>query len=149
MKAAAAKSTVAKLLVGLERPSGGRILFNGDDLTDPALRARARRAASLQMVFQDPPISTQSAAAGRQHHHAGDGGGQPARQLGGTDWRETKELLAEVGLSADFAARLPGQLSGGQRQRINIARALCNIPKLLRCRRDRFRTRRFNPGAAS
>jgi peptide/nickel transport system ATP-binding protein len=40
-------------------------------------------------------------------------------------------LLAEVGLSADFATRLPGQLSGGQRQRVNIARALCNIPKVL------------------
>jgi peptide/nickel transport system ATP-binding protein len=40
-------------------------------------------------------------------------------------------LLAEVGLSTDFAARLPGQLSGGQRQRINIARALCTLPKIL------------------
>src|SRR6202050_4516409 len=50
-------------------------------------------------------------------------------------WQErltrTKELLAEVGLSEDFATRLPGQLSGGQRQRVNIARALCNIPKVL------------------
>ena len=124
------KSTVAKLLVGLERPSGGRILFNGDDLTDPALRARARRAASLQMVFQDPQsalnprrrvasIVTQAMEAGNRH----------------ASWEErmarTKELLAQVGLSADFAARLPGQLSGGQRQRINIGRALCNIPKLL------------------
>ena len=124
------KSTVAKLLVGLERPSSGRILFNGDDLTNPALRARARRAASLQMVFQDPQsalnprrrvasIVTQAMEAGNRH----------------ASWEErmarTKELLAEVGLSADFAARLPGQLSGGQRQRINIGRALCNIPKLL------------------
>ena len=40
-------------------------------------------------------------------------------------------MLAEVGLSTDFAARLPGQLSGGQRQRINIARALCTLPKIL------------------
>jgi peptide/nickel transport system ATP-binding protein len=124
------KSTVAKLLVGLERPSSGRILFNGDDLTDPALRARARRAASLQMVFQDPQsalnprrrvasIVTQAMEAGNRHASREE---RMAR---------TKELLAEVGLSADFAARLPGQLSGGQRQRINIGRALCNIPKLL------------------
>jgi peptide/nickel transport system ATP-binding protein len=124
------KSTIAKLLVGLERPSGGRILLDGDDLTDPSLRGRVRRAASLQMVFQDPQsalnprrrvasIVTQAMEAGNRH---------------GT-WQErltrTKELLAEVGLSADFATRLPGQLSGGQRQRVNIARALCNIPKVL------------------
>jgi peptide/nickel transport system ATP-binding protein len=124
------KSTIAKLLVGLEQPSGGRILLNGDDLTDPSLRGRVRRAASLQMVFQDPQsalnplrrigrIITQAMEAGNRH----------------ATWQErltrTKELLAEVGLSADFATRLPGQLSGGQRQRINIARALCNIPKVL------------------
>jgi peptide/nickel transport system ATP-binding protein len=124
------KSTIAKLLVGLEQPSSGRILFNGNELTDPVLRARVRRAASLQMVFQDPQsalnprrrvasIITQAMEAGNRR----------------ASWEErvarTKELLAEVGLSGDFAARLPGQLSGGQRQRINIGRALCNIPKLL------------------
>src|ERR1700683_4943643 len=124
------KSTIAKLLVGLEQPSGGRILLNGDDLTDPSLRGRVRRAASLQMVFQDPQsalnprrrigrIITQAMEAGSRH----------------ATWQERltrmKELLAEVGLSADFATRLPGQLSGGQRQRVNIARALCNIPKVL------------------
>ena len=82
------------------------------------------------MVFQDPQsalnprrrvasIVTQAMEAGSRH----------------ASWDErlarTRELLAEVGLSADFAARLPGQLSGGQRQRINIARALCTLPKVL------------------
>jgi peptide/nickel transport system ATP-binding protein len=124
------KSTVAKLLVGLEQPSNGRILLNGEDLTDPTTRNAALRAVSLQMVFQDPQsalnprrrvasIVTQAMEAGSRH----------------ASWEErrarTAELLAEVGLSADFATRLPGQLSGGQRQRINIARALCNIPKIL------------------
>jgi peptide/nickel transport system ATP-binding protein len=124
------KSTIAKMLVGLEPPSGGRILLNGEDLTVPAMRGRALRAMSLQMVFQDPQsalnprrrvarIVTQAMEAGSRH----------------ASWNErlarTKELLAEVGLSADFATRLPGQLSGGQRQRVNIARALCSIPKLL------------------
>jgi len=124
------KSTIAKLLVGLEQPSGGRILLNGDDLTDPSLRGLVRRAANLQMVFQDPQsalnprrrigrIITQAMEAGSRH----------------ATWQErltrTKELLAEVGLSEDLATRLPGQLSGGQRQRVNIARALCNIPKVL------------------
>jgi len=124
------KSTIAKMLVGLEQPSAGRILLNGEDLTDRSPRDRARRAMSLQMVFQDPysalnprhrvaRIITQAMEAGSRH----------------ASWDErlarTKQLLAEVGLSADFAARLPGQLSGGQRQRINIARALCAVPKIL------------------
>jgi peptide/nickel transport system ATP-binding protein len=124
------KSTIAKLLVGLEQASGGRILVNGEDLTDPSLRGSARRAASVQMVFQDPQsalnprrrvasIVTQAMEAGTRH----------------ASWEErlkrTGELLSEIGLAADFATRLPGQLSGGQRQRVNIGRALCNIPKIL------------------
>src|ERR1700733_14560754 len=124
------KSTIAKMLVGLEQPSGGRILLDGEDLTVASLRARARRAASLQMVFQDPQsalnprrrvasIVTQAMEAASRH----------------ASWDErlarTRELLAEVGLSSDFTARLPGQLSGGQRQRVNIARALCTLPKIL------------------
>ncbi len=124
------KSTIAKLLVGLEQPSGGRILLNGEDLTDPSMRRGALRALSLQMVFQDPQsalnprrrvanIVTQAMEASSRH------ASWEERQ------RRTSELLAEVGLSADFAARLPGQLSGGQRQRVNIARALCSIPKIL------------------
>jgi peptide/nickel transport system ATP-binding protein len=124
------KSTIAKMLVGLEQPTAGKILLNGEDLTVPSLRSRARRAMSLQIVFQDPQsalnprrrvasIVTQAMEAGSRH----------------ASWDErlarTRELLAEVGLSTDFAARLPGQLSGGQRQRINIARALCTLPKIL------------------
>ena len=124
------KSTVAKMLVGLEQPSNGRILFNGEDLTDPSARNTERRAATIQMVFQDPQsalnprrrvaaIVTQAMEAGSRH----------------ATWDErlkrTKELLAEVGMVPELASRLPGQLSGGQRQRVNIARALCNVPKLL------------------
>jgi peptide/nickel transport system ATP-binding protein len=124
------KSTIAKLLVGLEQASAGRIVLNGDDLTDPSLRRGAQRAASVQMVFQDPQsalnprrcvasIVTQAMEAGSRH----------------ASWEErikrTTQLLAEIGLAADFGTRLPGQLSGGQRQRVNIGRALCNIPKIL------------------
>jgi peptide/nickel transport system ATP-binding protein len=122
------KSTIAKLLVGLEQPTAGKIRLNGEDFA--AKRSDASRAASVQMVFQDPQsalnprrrvasIVTQAMEAGSRH----------------ANWDQrlarTKELLAEVGLSADFATRLPGQLSGGQRQRINIARALCTLPKVL------------------
>jgi peptide/nickel transport system ATP-binding protein len=124
------KSTIARLLVGLEQPSSGHIVFDGADLTTPSLRNRTRRAANLQMVFQDPQsalnprrriasIVTQAMEAGSRHASVEE------------RLKRTKELLAEVGLPADLAARLPGQLSGGQRQRVNIARALCRVPKVL------------------
>jgi peptide/nickel transport system ATP-binding protein len=124
------KSTIAKMLVGLEQPSAGRILFNGDDVTDPSLRSSVLRAASLQMAFQDP----QSALNPRRRvasivTQAMEAGSRYARR--DERLKRTRELLAEVGMAADFASRLPGQLSGGQRQRVNIARALCNIPKVL------------------
>lgn len=124
------KSTIAKLLAGLEPPSAGRIMLDGEDLSDPTRRRASRYAANIQMVFQDPysalnprrriaSIVTQAMEAGSAH----------------ATWDErvlrTRELLADVGMAADFAPRLPGQLSGGQRQRVNIARALCNIPKVL------------------
>jgi peptide/nickel transport system ATP-binding protein len=124
------KSTIAKMLVGLEQPSQGRILFKGEDIANPSLRSGGSRASGVQMVFQDP----QSALNPRRRvasivTQAMEAGSSYAR------WDErlkrTKELLIEVGMSSDLAARLPGQLSGGQRQRINIARALCNIPKVL------------------
>jgi peptide/nickel transport system ATP-binding protein len=124
------KSTIAKLLVGLEQPDAGRITLNGKDLIPASADTHKLRAEGLQMVFQDPysalnprrrvaSIVTQAMEAGTRH----------------ASWderlRRTKELLAEVGMPPDLAARLPGQLSGGQRQRINIARALCNLPKVL------------------
>jgi peptide/nickel transport system ATP-binding protein len=124
------KSTIAKLLVGLEQPSGGRILLNGRDVTEASAQTRALRTAAIQMVFQDPQsalnprrrvasIITQVMEAGSRH----------------ATWDErlarTSVLLADIGLPAEFATRFPVQLSGGQRQRVNIARALCTVPKIL------------------
>jgi peptide/nickel transport system ATP-binding protein len=124
------KSTIARLLVGLERPSGGRLLFNGEDLAERSRRGHARRVASLHLVFQD----AQSALNPRRRvasivTQAMEAGSRRARW--DTRLKRTRELLSEVGLPADFATRLPAQLSGGQRQRVNIARALCQIPKIL------------------
>jgi oligopeptide/dipeptide ABC transporter ATP-binding protein len=124
------KSTIAKLLVGLEQPSAGRIVLNGEDVTNPSPQSRRLRTAAIQMVFQDP----QSALNPRRRvasivTQAMEAGSRRAR------WDErlerAKTLLAEMGLSSEFATRYSAQLSGGQRQRINIARALCNVPKLL------------------
>jgi peptide/nickel transport system ATP-binding protein len=124
------KSTIAKLLVGLERPSAGRILVNGRDAGTDTREAHALRISTMQMVFQDSQsalnprrrvasIVTQAMEAGSRH----------------ATWEErlerTRSLLAEVGMSPDLAARYPPQLSGGQRQRVNIARALCTRAWLL------------------
>jgi peptide/nickel transport system ATP-binding protein len=122
------KSTVARLVMGLERPTSGRILLDGAPLPPSAAQARARRLAAMQMVFQDPQsalnprrtvadIVTQALRA--------SGASRAAREARGL------ELLRQVGLPPEAMMRLPSQLSGGQRQRVNIARALCTVPRLL------------------
>jgi peptide/nickel transport system ATP-binding protein len=124
------KSTLAKLVVGLEPPSAGRIMLNGNDVTPLSAASRARRTASVAMVFQDPQsalnprrrvasIVTQAMEVASRHATWGE---RRAR---------ARALLSDMGLPADFMLRYPAQLSGGQRQRINIARALCSVPKLL------------------
>jgi peptide/nickel transport system ATP-binding protein len=124
------KSTLAKLLVGLEQPSAGRIVLNGKDVTAGSAAARALRIASVAMVFQDPQsalnprrrvasIVTQAMEAASRHASRGE------------RLERARALLSDMGLGADLVTRYPAQLSGGQRQRINIARALCNVPKLL------------------
>ena len=124
------KSTLARLLVGLEQPSAGRIVLNGEDVTSGSAAARALRIATVAMVFQDP----QSALNPRRRVASIVTQAMEAASSQAS-WEERLEraraLLSDMGLPADFVMRFPAQLSGGQRQRINIARALCNLPKLL------------------
>jgi peptide/nickel transport system ATP-binding protein len=122
------KSALARLLVGLDPPSGGRILLDGKDVS--ARKSRMPWSTAIQMVFQD----TQSALNPRRSvativTQAMEAG--PRRASRDERRARTGALLGEVGLPQDFADRLPAQLSGGQRQRINIARALCILPRLL------------------
>src|SRR5262249_25887287 len=124
------KSTLARLLLGLERPSAGRILLEDTDVSDCSEQWRKLRIATVQMVFQDP----QSALNPRRRLATIVTQAMEAGSLR-IPWEErlarAKTLLADMGLSADFGLRYPAQLSGGQRQRVNIARALCNVPKVL------------------
>lgn len=118
------KSTLARLGVGLQPCSAGRVLLDGQTLTGPDPSGR------VQMVFQDPyssldPRMTLGAQLDEvvAHYH-------PA--LSRTDRRAAvAQALDEVGLPRETAEKYPNALSGGQRQRVSIARALCARPEIL------------------
>ncbi len=123
------KSTVARMLLGLEVPSEGRIALDGADVTGRFADHAVRRTKQIQMIFQDP----QSALNPRRR--VSSIVTQPMEGMNETSWPErlarAKKLLAETGLAPEMAERFPAQLSGGQRQRVNIARSLCNTPRVL------------------
>jgi len=126
------KSTVARLLVGLYRPTRGDVKFDGVDAQSlDAAQARTLRRR-MSMIFQDPYASLNPrwkvldivAEPIREHGLVKDDGEQRAK---------VAELLASVGLAAADAEKFPHQFSGGQRQRISIARALATQPEFLVC----------------
>jgi oligopeptide/dipeptide ABC transporter ATP-binding protein len=126
------KSTIARILLRLERPEAGRILLDGEDIL-----AREPRRASLtyrgrvQMVFQDP-----FGSLNRTHdiaHHLARPLLRHKEATAGDVYDKSIELLHAVGLEPpeEFISRRPYELSGGQRQRVAIARALAVDPDLL------------------
>jgi peptide/nickel transport system ATP-binding protein len=123
------KTTVARLLVGLEKADAGSIDFAGTDLTQLSPRQRRSQGTGIQLMFQDAfasldpmmrvrsilrePLLIQKAGRRRSHR------------------RQVNRILDEVGLPADAADRLPREFSGGQRQRLALARALIQRPALI------------------
>lgn len=126
------KTTLARLLVGLEKPDSGTVTVDGQNLA--RLHGRERRAVSrrIQMIFQDPYLSlnprlTVAELIGEPlvvHKLAATRAERSAR---------VADLLRQVGLSPEVMHRFPHSFSGGQRQRIGIARALAAEPEAIIC----------------
>ena len=125
------KTTIARTVLGLTRPTAGRVLFDGTDLTRAtATEVRALRP-HMQMIFQDsysslnPRLSVgRSIAEPLLEHSTMNPAGRRER---------VAELMTTVGLDPKLAGRMPHEFSGGQQQRIGIARALALKPDLIIC----------------
>jgi oligopeptide/dipeptide ABC transporter ATP-binding protein len=122
------KTTLGRLIVGLERPTRGTILFEGKDIAADRRAAKATQR-DRQMMFQDPysSLDPRMKVGGIVREPLAIQGVGTRREQAATVAR----LLGEVGLPATAARRLPHEFSGGQRQRIGLARALALNPRLI------------------
>lgn len=125
------KTTLGRVILGLEKPTGGSVAFDGHDLLKLRRQELHHLRREMQVIFQDPydsldprmtigKIITEPLVI----HAIGD---RLTRQ------KREAELLDMVGLSSVYARRYPHEFSGGQRQRIGIARALALRPKFIVC----------------
>ncbi|MFI6472181.1 MULTISPECIES: ABC transporter ATP-binding protein [unclassified Streptomyces] len=126
------KSTVARLLMTLERATAGEVFYKGQDITKLSGRALKAVRRNIQMVFQDPYTSLNPRMT------VGDIIGEPYEihpevAPKGDRRRKVQELLDVVGLNPEYINRYPHQFSGGQRQRIGIARGLALNPEIIIC----------------
>ncbi|MEO3870864.1 dipeptide ABC transporter ATP-binding protein [Nonomuraea sp. B12E4] len=123
------KSTTGRLVTRLLEPTGGKIVFEGQDITHMSQGNLRPLRRDMQMIFQDPYSSL------NPRHTVGAIVGAPFRIQGVKTEsgikKAVQDILAMVGLSPEHYNRYPHEFSGGQRQRIGIARTLALKPKLI------------------
>jgi ABC-type glutathione transport system ATPase component len=123
------KSTIARLVMALDRPTSGRVLLLGRDLHALPREALREARRDIQMVFQDPygsldPRQTIKRIVTEPLAAQGDTGRDEQH-------RRAADVVVSVGLRANDLGKYPHEFSGGQRQRIAIARALITRPRLI------------------
>ena len=120
------KSTTANVMIGLQKPTTGKVYFKGVDVTNRTAADRRRIGRVISVVFQDPATALNA----RMSVHDQLLDPMLVHKIGDKESREKRvyELIEQVGLPVSVMDALPGHLSGGQRQRVAIARALSLQP---------------------
>ncbi len=123
------KSTAGRAILQLYKPTSGKVIFKGRDITRISKSEMRAERRNMQMIFQDPYASL------NPRRTVGDLIGDPIRvhklATGKAVRDRVQELLKVVGLNPYFSNRYPHEFSGGQRQRIGIARALAVNPEFI------------------
>ena len=125
------KTTLGRAILKLHEPTGGRIIFDGEDITDFNIKQMRPNRTKMQIIFQDPYSSLPPRST------VGDILSEPVKVHKIVPDSEVKDyvmdLMEKCGLRDYYYERYPHEFSGGQRQRICIARALSVKPKLVIC----------------
>ena len=123
------KSTIGKAIIGLEHVTSGKVIYEGEDVTNKARRRTSNYNRNVQMIFQD------SLSSFNPKKRILDIVAEPLRNFERLSPDEERkrviELMEIIGLSEEALLKYPHQFSGGQRQRIGVARALASNPRLI------------------